>query len=144
MKKVIILGVNADIGFNFCNFLNDDKVEIIGTYRKTKPIFKKNINKKIKLIKCDISKDRDLQKLFNLIKKEKFTWDTFFSSVGTSLPIGKFFDINFTDWSNSVKLNTDSKVVDWIKGKKKIKMPNPLNGLSKLGKAVKPSILDKK
>ena len=106
MKKVIILGVNADIGFNFCNFLNDDKVEIIGTYRKIKPIFKKDTNKKIKLIKCDISKDKDLQKLFHLIKKEKFTWDTFFSSVGTSLPIGKFFDTNFDDWSNSVKLNS--------------------------------------
>ena len=46
--------------------------------------------------------------------------------------------------SKTLKLNTDSKVVDWIKGKEKIKIPNPLNGLKKVGKAIKPSVLDKK
>ena len=42
-----------------------------------------------------------------------------------------------------IKLNTDSKLTDLITGKEKFKMPNPLSGLKKLGKALKPSILEK-
>ena len=45
--------------------------------------------------------------------------------------------------SGKFKLNTDSKLTDLITGKEKFKMPNPLSGLKKMGKALKPSILEK-
>jgi hypothetical protein len=41
------------------------------------------------------------------------------------------------------KLNTDSKLVDWIKGKEKIKIPNPITGLKNIKKAVKPDLSKK-
>ena len=44
MKKILILGVNADIGKNIANFLQDG-LKVIGTYRKKKPVFSsKNIS----------------------------------------------------------------------------------------------------
>ena len=42
-----------------------------------------------------------------------------------------------------LKLKTDSKITDVVTGKAKLKIPNPLTGLKKLGKAIKPSILEK-
>ena len=40
-----------------------------------------------------------------------------------------------------LNLNTDSKLTDIVTGKKKLKMPNPLNGIKKLGQAIKPDPL---
>tara|TARA_B100001093_G_C25917336_1_gene631247 strand:- start:161 stop:442 length:282 start_codon:yes stop_codon:yes gene_type:complete len=48
-----------------------------------------------------------------------------------------------TKGKKSFKLNTDSKLKNWITGKEKFKVPNPMDGISKIGKAVKPSVLDK-
>ena len=41
------------------------------------------------------------------------------------------------------KLNTDSKLTNIIKGKEKLKIPNPVKGLKKIGKALTPSTLQK-
>ena len=40
----------------------------------------------------------------------------------------------------SFKLNTDSKLTDIITGKEKLKIPNPITGLKKLGNALKPDM----
>ena len=45
--------------------------------------------------------------------------------------------------NNKIKLNTDSKLTNIVKGKEKLKIPNPINGLKAIGKALKPSALDK-
>jgi len=37
------------------------------------------------------------------------------------------------------KFNTDSTMINWIKNKDK-KIPNPISGLKKVGKALKPDI----
>jgi len=41
------------------------------------------------------------------------------------------------------KLNTDSKLTDWISGKEKIELPSVMKGLKNVGKALKPSPLSK-
>ena len=43
----------------------------------------------------------------------------------------------------SFKLNTDSKLKDWITGKEKFKAPSMSKGISNVGKAIKPSVLDR-
>jgi len=45
--------------------------------------------------------------------------------------------------TKAIKLNTDSKLTDWLTGKEKIKLPNPISGLKKIGKAIKPAPLSK-
>jgi hypothetical protein len=37
-------------------------------------------------------------------------------------------------------LNSDSKLTNIMKGKDKFKIPNPVNGLKKLGKVLKPDV----
>ena len=46
--------------------------------------------------------------------------------------------------SGNFRLNTDSKLTDIITGKKKVKIPNPMNAFKKIGNAIKPSPLEKK
>jgi len=113
MKKlnVLIVGVNADIGFNICKFYLNNNVNIVGLYRNKKPDVSKLMNKKnLQLIKFDITKDSNLSKLKNLLKKKSFKWDVIFSSVGTSEPIGKFFKLNFNDWEKSFNINMLSQL----------------------------------
>ena len=60
MKKILILGVNADIGKNIANFFLQDGLKVIGTYRKKKPVFS---SKNISLYKCDLTRRGDINKL---------------------------------------------------------------------------------
>lgn len=109
--NIIILGVNADIGSNICKYYLNSGATIIGTYRKKKPnidisLYKKNL----KLIRCNITNFSDLTKLKNFIIKHKFKWDLIFSSVGTSEPIGSFFNLDFKNWENSLNINMISQL----------------------------------
>ena len=52
--------------------------------------------------------------------------------------------INCLKKSKKLKLKTDSKVKNWITGKEKIKFPNPVKGIKKVGEALKPDLKLKK
>ena len=48
--------------------------------------------------------------------------------------------INCLKKNGKFKLKTDSKLKSWITGKEKIKFPNPIKGIKKVGEALKPDI----
>jgi len=111
MNKAIIFGVSADIGGNICKLFRDDGFDIIGTYRN-------NFNARseieslenVKLIQCDLTKSADIQRLADFVRSQEFKWTHLFSSVGTSEPIGRFFDLDFDDWEKSVTINMTSQL----------------------------------
>ena len=76
------------------------------------------------------------QKHKNLPSSEKIEKNTDLRLVGV---IKDEKEITSTKLKKKLKLNTDSKLTDLISGKKKIKLPNPMNGLKKIGKALKPN-----
>jgi len=103
-----------------------------------------------------IEKNTDLR-LVGVIKGEKLTTSTKLKkklklntdSKLTDLVTGKGkklklnTDSKLTDIlagrnKKKIKLNTESKLTDLLSGKKKMKIPNPMNGLKKIGKALKP------
>jgi len=106
MKTIIILGINADIGKNLAKLFIIDGYKVIGTYRKKKPA---NLPK-ADIYKCDITKKKDIVKFITNLKRKKIKWDIIFSSVGTSEPISKFFDINFDIWRKSINVNFISQL----------------------------------
>ena len=66
MKKILILGVNSDIGLQLLkNLANDENFKIHVHYNKK--FSKKNIQENIKLIKKDLSKinSKNLNKVFD-------------------------------------------------------------------------------
>ena len=106
MKTIIILGINADIGRNLANLFIIDGYKVIGTYRKKKP---RNISK-ADIYKCDITKKKDIEKFIATLRRKNIKWDIIFSSVGTSEPISKFFEINFDVWKKSIDVNFISQL----------------------------------
>ena len=101
-KTIIILGINADIGKNIAEQYLKKGFKVVGTYRKLKPTL---TSTKVKLFKCDITKSNQIKQFVKNLKKYKIKWDYIFSSIGTTIPISKFFDVKFKDWKNSININ---------------------------------------
>jgi short-subunit dehydrogenase len=111
MKKVVILGVSADIGFNIAKLYLQDGFEVFATYRNTN----KNVTdllkeKNICILKCDLTDRQKTHLLAEQLEKARFNWTHLFSSVGTSTPIGKFFDLDFEEWQKSIDINFTSQL----------------------------------
>ena len=96
-KTIIILGINADIGRNIAEQYLKKGFKVVGTYRKLKL---KLTSDKVKLFKCDITKSHHIKNFVKNLKKYKIKQDYIFSSIGTTVPISKFFDVNFKDSKN--------------------------------------------
>ena len=106
MNKLIVLGANADIGFNIASMYLDEGFEVIGTYRKENDNSKKLEDRKnIELIRCNLLDKKANQDFLSQIKERNFLWTNFFSSIGSSEPIGNFFDLDFEDWERSININ---------------------------------------
>ena len=84
-----------------------------------------------------IEKNTDLR-LVNVIKDEKEITSTKLKKKLKLNTDSKLTDLLTGKNKKKIKLNTDSKLTDLLTGKKKVKIPNPINGLKKIGKALKP------
>ena len=62
------------------------------------------------MIRCDLTIKEDIIKLKDFICSEGFSWTYLFSSVGTSEPIGRFFDLEFNVWKESLNINMTSQL----------------------------------
>jgi NAD(P)-dependent dehydrogenase (short-subunit alcohol dehydrogenase family) len=111
MKNVIILGVSADIGRNICELFHRDGFNILGTYRNDFPEYE-HLSKlsRVQLVRCDLTNAQDIDSLIETVRGTNFKWNTLFSSVGSSEPIGRFFDLNFDDWDTSIHINMTSQL----------------------------------
>lgn len=107
MKTVLVLGINADIGESIANLFLNDGYRIVGTYRQKKPVFN---SKKVELFRCDVESSSSINTLEKKLKKKKIKWDYIFSSIGTTEPIGKFFETRFDKWKKSINVNFISQM----------------------------------
>jgi len=111
MTNIIILGVSADIGQNICRLFQRDGAQILGTYRNEFP--EQNSLSQLNgvtLLQCDLTRPEDVARLAVVVADSKFYWNVIFSSVGTSEPIGRFFELNFDDWARSIEVNMMSQL----------------------------------
>ncbi len=105
-KCVIVLGASSDIGAYVCRRYLEDGFRVLGTYRHfSKQVKALESAKGMMLLSCDVEKEKDIGRLVGFIKKNKFVWDTFFSAVGTTEPIGRFFELPFKKWEKTVHVN---------------------------------------
>lgn len=111
MTAIIILGVSADIGQNICRLYQRDGAKVLGTYRKDFAAREEleNLNG-VTLFQCDLTHKQDVAALARFVEDSGYAWNTLFSSVGTSEPIGRFFDLDFDDWAQSVDVNMVSQL----------------------------------
>jgi NAD(P)-dependent dehydrogenase (short-subunit alcohol dehydrogenase family) len=59
----------------------------------------------VTLLQCDVTKNADVKRLADFVRNNSITWKTLFSSVGSSEPIGRFFDLDFDVWESSIQIN---------------------------------------
>lgn len=106
-KNAVILGVSADIGGYICRRYLGDGYNVLGTYRKfSETVDELSQLKGLTLIQCDLNNNKDIKNLEEILDRKQYAWSTLFSSVGTSEPIGRFFDLDFEDWEKSVYTNS--------------------------------------
>ena len=106
MKKIVILGISADIGRNLAKKFHADKFEVFGTYRSEFDGMQELLKlPNVFLSKCDLTLKKDITALADVIDQKKYRWSHLFSSVGTCEPIGNFFETGFDDWEHSVNVN---------------------------------------
>ena len=106
IKKLIVLGISADIGIAIARKASQDGAEVIGTYRSD---FAQRGEIEsltgVTLVRCDIQCLDDITDFLTFVRSREFHWDSLFSSVGTTEPIGKFFELDFDSWERSFSLN---------------------------------------
>jgi len=110
-ETVVILGVSADIGKEICLRYLRDGYSVLGTYRVLSENVKSLRGKdNLTLFRCDLSRPKEIEKLASFAAKKKLSWKTFFSSVGTTEPIGRFFALDFDAWADSIHINGISQL----------------------------------
>lgn len=111
MTDIVILGISADIGQNICKLYQSDGARVLGTYRND--FLERESLERLKgvtLLQCDLTNRSDVGNLAQFVSESGYRWDMLFSSVGTSEPIGRFFELNFDDWAKSIDVNMLSQL----------------------------------
>lgn len=107
----VVLGANADIGQKISEMLLADGHRVIGTFRRDFPEHDSLAKRPgMTLVQCDLTDPLDIQRLVTKVKQEGIAWSLLFSSVGSSEPIGRFFDLDFDEWERSVNINFTSQL----------------------------------
>ncbi len=106
MRTVFILSISSDIGLDLGLRYLALGFKVIGTYRSDINLKAIRRDKNCTLIRCDVSKEKDILALAARFKQDKIRWDVFVSCVGHPLPVVPFFESDFHEWAGSVNTNS--------------------------------------
>ncbi len=109
-KNVFILGISSDIGKALAEEYLKDGFVVSGTYRQLKSVKSLLDKRGICFFKCDVGKKSSVKKFADEYRKSVGAWDIFISCVGSMEPIGKFFEMDFDKWEQSVLVNSMSQL----------------------------------
>ena len=111
-RNLIVLGINADIGSQIAERYINEGFKVVGTYRTKNNNFERlEARGSIKLFQCDITKIESVKAFSTFISTSGFRWTNFFSSIGSTEPIRRFFQCDINDWTDSLHLNFTSQLV---------------------------------
>ena len=79
-KVILVSGASRGIGLTLANLLTDYGASVIGLYNNTKIE-----NAKFDTFKCDLSKEKDIEKLFKYIKNEYGSIDSLINNAALCL-----------------------------------------------------------
>ena len=104
-KTAIVLGVTADIGGHLARRLIVDGWEVIGIGRTAARLHGLDKVPQLRVYQCAIADRNDVTRLTDEFRANGLQWDLFVSSIGTTEPIGSFFELDFDDWEKSIAIN---------------------------------------
>ena len=101
----IIISISSDIGFELAKswLKNGDKV--IGTYRTWNTNLDEISNhQNLTLLKLNFDRKHKIKTLPSMVRKLG-TWEVLVIAAGRQEPIGNFEGLNFSDWTEGVRVN---------------------------------------
>jgi len=94
--RVVIIGLNSDIGYHLANKYASIGYEVLGTCRtNTARVSKFNTYLR------DVRDTGDIDRFVS----NCLEWDLFISAVGDLKPVGRFFDTDLGEWNRSINVN---------------------------------------
>ena len=104
-KTAIILGATADIGRHLAERLSSDNWNVVGIGRTADRLRELEKIPNLRTYQCSIASSNDVKRLAEDMRTAGYKWELFVSCVGTTEPIGKFFEIDFDEWERSIVVN---------------------------------------
>lgn len=99
--KAIVLGLGSAIGHHVARRLKSDGWRVIGTARD-----KSRIDSGVdQVICCHLDDKESIQQAEEELKPLSVDWSLLFVAAGTMKPIGKFFDLDASDWERGLQIS---------------------------------------
>jgi NAD(P)-dependent dehydrogenase (short-subunit alcohol dehydrogenase family) len=103
--RVVIISVTSDIGLALASHWQKKGFDIYGTYRKSTSKLLEIGEKGGTFVHCDLSDQESIRIACQELLSFDFTWDVLVMCPGTMLPIGRFTDIDYQKWRQSIEVN---------------------------------------
>lgn len=103
-----MLGLSSDIGKGLAQRFHQEGCFVAGTYRN--PASLGGDSGALNPIPCDVSDSSQVAAAIKSYSAFNRPWDVFVSAVGTELPIGSFFDVDFDTWERSIVVNATAQL----------------------------------
>src|SRR3990167_2944302 len=104
--KAIVVAASSDIGAALCKKWSLEGWKIYGTYRTYSPLVEELTQKyAVEMIHCDLKVPQESSKTVNALIKACCKWDVLVFSSGLMEPVGKFEEVEFSAWEQSLHVN---------------------------------------
>src|SRR4051794_31408268 len=104
-KTAIVLGATADIGRHLAGRLSSENWHVVAIGRTAQRLRELEKIPNLTTHQCAIADGGDVERLAEELRAAGCEWQLFASCVGTTEPIGKFFDVEFDEWEQSMVVN---------------------------------------
>ena len=103
--NTIVFSASSDIGHELCSHWLNKGHNIYGTFRTDTNKVRELKDRGATLVQCDLSDSGSYTKAIRDLKQICKVWDNLVLCPGTQEPVGRFCDVDFDKWAESINLN---------------------------------------
>jgi len=104
-RKAIIVSVTSGIGTALAQRWLSAGWDVSGTFRNESSTLQDLKRQGLTATQCDLESPESISSAIEELKKTSPEWDALILCPATLEPIGRFVEVDFTDWSQSIKTN---------------------------------------
>lgn len=104
VKSIFILSLSSEIGEELALRFLEQGCRVAGTYRSSAP--ERLAAAGVPMLRVNLEDESCGKSIRGFLEEKEFHWDLLISAVGQLSPIGKFLDVDFSEWETSVRTNS--------------------------------------
>lgn len=109
-SKSIIISITSDIGEAIAHAWKSSGDSVVGTYKSQNENYKNLQDGNFDLVYLDVLDKKNISEVSEYIAKNHSNWDKLVLCPATIEPIGRFENIDFDKWEDSIQLNFTSQM----------------------------------